>query len=272
MAARMGAGGARWWPTRSTSPAQRRCPASGEDGRAERRGGQRIPDRLAGGVDGGLRRGVVDAPLREGRFGGTPRLGGLDGRQPGVRAAAGKILIFAARGEARRGLAYSLHVQRNENEGVVGEFLKTHPEFSPAEFALPGVGRSKDGMLRLWPHRLSGDGHFAALLKRAGQAVPAPRRERIGIPDKQIAKIPGCWAEALEDCVLLAWERKQDVLPPEMPDLSGLRVLRQGLRLGEWYKYAEPNHAWRWPSRRIPLTGRCSLDDDRAAAFLRARC
>ncbi len=77
------------------------------------------------------------------------------------------------------------------------------------------------------------------------------------IPDKQIAKIPGAGGGAGGLRALALGKGKQDVLPPEMPDLSGLRVLRQGLRLGEWYKYAEPNHAWRWPSRRIPLTGRC---------------
>ena len=36
--------------------------------------------------------------------------------------------------------------------------------------ALPGVGASENGCLRLWPHKVRGDGQFAALLRRMGEA------------------------------------------------------------------------------------------------------
>ncbi len=62
---------------------------------------------------------------------------------------------------------------RQENEGVVREFLRTHPDFEPDAFELPGIGASKNGCLRLWPHRIEGEGHFlACLTRRPAEAFP----------------------------------------------------------------------------------------------------
>ena len=55
---------------------------------------------------------------------------------------------------------------RLENEGTVREFLRAHPDFEPDAFELPGVGASRDGCLRLWPHRIEGEGHFLARFTR----------------------------------------------------------------------------------------------------------
>ncbi len=46
-------------------------------------------------------------------------------------------------------------VLREENEGVVEQFLASHPDFSDA------------GQLRVWPHRLEGGGFFGARLKKS---------------------------------------------------------------------------------------------------------
>lgn len=63
-----------------------------------------------------------------------------------------------------------------ENEGIIGNFLEMHPEFSIVHREMPyfSHGRSDwgNGMaelsdtFRLWPHCLHGEGHFAALLKK----------------------------------------------------------------------------------------------------------
>jgi 16S rRNA (cytosine967-C5)-methyltransferase len=54
-----------------------------------------------------------------------------------------------------------------ENEGVVTEFLKSHQEFQPESFDLPGpVGRIDAGMTTLWPNRTGTDGFFIARLVR----------------------------------------------------------------------------------------------------------
>jgi 16S rRNA (cytosine967-C5)-methyltransferase len=60
---------------------------------------------------------------------------------------------------------------REENEGVVEHFLASHPEFSIAP-ATPWLGEAlaakttRDGMLRLYPHRHDTDGFFGAVLVR----------------------------------------------------------------------------------------------------------
>jgi NOL1/NOP2/sun family putative RNA methylase len=59
-----------------------------------------------------------------------------------------------------------------ENERSVRDFLARHPDFAPEDFELPGVGPSHSGMLRLFPHRLRGDGHFVARLRRMGEGLP----------------------------------------------------------------------------------------------------
>jgi hypothetical protein len=138
-----------------------------------------------------------------------------------------------------------------ENEGVIGDFLRAHPDFTPVDFSLPGVGSSEGGMLRLWPHKIKGDGHFVALLKRAGGAVPALSPQRAGqIPQALLDALPGRWAEALDGWRVVENGGYYDALPPGMPDLNGLRVLRRGLRLAEQGRnHVTPDHAWRWPFR-----------------------
>jgi 16S rRNA (cytosine967-C5)-methyltransferase len=59
----------------------------------------------------------------------------------------------------------------DENEGVVRDFLATHPDFEVAPAATwlgeaLAARTTRDGMLRLFPHRQGTDGFFGAVLKR----------------------------------------------------------------------------------------------------------
>ena len=57
-----------------------------------------------------------------------------------------------------------------ENEETMRWFLQEHPDFSVQPFSLPGNYGTLDapeGMLRLYPHRVRGEGHFVACLRRA---------------------------------------------------------------------------------------------------------
>ncbi len=63
-------------------------------------------------------------------------------------------------------------VLREENEGVVEDFLRSHPEFSQRDAALDlpeGIGEkvTRNGYLRLFPHKHGTDGFFGAVLVRA---------------------------------------------------------------------------------------------------------
>ena len=118
---------------------------------------------------------LVDAPCSgEGMFRRDPqsREAWTDAAPRGCRKRQGEILTAAAKMVRPGGrLLYSTCTfNGEENEGSVADFLQHHADFSPEEFALPGLGASRGGMLRIWPHRARGDGQFAALLRRAGDA------------------------------------------------------------------------------------------------------
>lgn len=58
-------------------------------------------------------------------------------------------------------------LNREENEQVVSEFLKIHPEFYLAPFSLPGIDGTS-GMCTLWPDIHHSDGFFVASMTRRG--------------------------------------------------------------------------------------------------------
>ncbi len=131
-----------------------------------------------------------------------------------------------------------------ENEAVVQAFLQTHPEFSPEEVAAPWFEGVGNGGFRLWPHKLKGEGHFAAVLKRQEEAAEEIRPQ----PGE---KLPSQWQEfadrngiTLPGGKAVMFGQNLFWAPADMPDIRGLRVLRPGLELGEIKKaYFLPAHA-----------------------------
>ena len=136
------------------------------------------PARLAARWPGYFDAVLVDAPCsgegmfrreaqsREAWTDAAPR--GCAKRQAEILEAAAKLVRPGGR------LLYSTCTFNDvENEGSVANFLQDHADFAPEEFALPGLGASRGGMLRIWPHRARGDGQFAALLRRAEGAGDA---------------------------------------------------------------------------------------------------
>ncbi len=292
MAARMGGRGA--LVTNEITPGR----AKALSGNLERMGVRNAavisesPDRLAALWPDTFDAVLTDAPCSgEGMFRREPeaRDAWTPGSPAGCAARQAKILESAARLVKPGGrLAYSTCTFNVlENEGVIGGFLNAHPDFSPMDFSLPGVGRSEGGMLRLWPHRIKGDGHFVALMKRAGEALPtlpspragqvpqarldAPTPPRTGqIPQTLLDALPGPWAEALDGWRVLEKGGYYDALPPGMPDLSGLRVLRRGLRLAQQGKnHIIPDHALAMAFPPAAFDRTVSLDSLTASAFLR---
>ena len=144
-----------------------------------------------------------------------------------------------------------------ENEGVISDFLWRNPDFSvenrPAPDFSPGrpdwVEHPAPGLehtLRLWPHKLRGEGHYAAVLKKAGDAPAAE------LPLEPAAKTPAELTQfcrqtgaALPEGKLLLFGQVAYLVPQELPEIKGLRVLRTGLELGQTMKNRfEPAHAW----------------------------
>jgi len=131
-----------------------------------------------------------------------------------------------------------------ENEGVIKEFLQTHPDFVPEYVAAPWFTPAGDGCFRMWPHKLLGEGHFAAVLRRTGDEVP----ER---PTYKGEKLPKEWEQFAKELDIHLPAGRAELfgsslywVPAETPGMDGMKVLRAGLELGELKKGRfEPAHA-----------------------------
>ncbi len=207
---------------------------------------ERLADRLSGCFD----RVLVDAPCSgEGMF-RKEEAAVTDWSQETVQMCARRqqeILRSAARLVRPGGrLVYSTCTfAPEENEQTVAAFLAEHPDFSPEVLHTPWFAHGENGSVRLWPHKLLGEGHFAAVLRRAGtQKREIPR-------SLNPAKLPAEWT-AFADDLGIRLPPGQPVLfgqtlywtPEGMPDLKGLKVERPGLELGSVKKGRfEPAHA-----------------------------
>ena len=158
-----------------------------------------------------------------------------------------------------------------ENEGTVSAFLHAHPDFSICTAAAPWFDRGRpewiadpapglEHTFRLWPHKLRGEGHYAAVLQRSGDAPGAelPREAAVPMP-KELAEFCTQTGTALPEGRLAAFGQTILCVPQALPQLAGLRVLRAGLELGEVRKGRfAPAHAlalWgRGPARRAALS------------------
>lgn len=160
-----------------------------------------------------------------------------------------------------------------ENEGSIYRFLKHHNDFDTVEVM------KYDGMtagrlewyqeeqitdfdiyhekisktIRLWPHKLKGEGHYLAVLKKAGDLSPDDTGYCKNAPEKGIA--PGEYKEFMDFCKENLNEIPQGnkmkfgdqlyLIPKDMPSLKGMKVLRPGLHLGTMKKNRfEPSHAF----------------------------
>ena len=131
-----------------------------------------------------------------------------------------------------------------EDEGAVAAFLDAHPEFAPEIIDAPWFVSVENGGHRMWPHKLLGEGHFAAVLRKNGG-------EEGDIPLSKGEKLPKEWQAFAKELGIRLPEGKavffgQNLFwaPAELPDISRLKVLRPGLELGTVKKDRfEPAHA-----------------------------
>lgn len=143
-----------------------------------------------------------------------------------------------------------------ENEGVIARFLQSHPDFTPVEISAPWFSPARPEWtqpyiptisrgVRLWPHKLRGEGHFTILLRRGGNAPVSavPRENSIRMPPALQDFLPELGIDLPRGNLCLSGQSVY-LLPPDCPPLRGLRVLRAGLELGVLKKGRfEPAHA-----------------------------
>ena len=131
-----------------------------------------------------------------------------------------------------------------EDEEAVEAFLENHPEFLPEPVEAPWFQESGPAMYRMWPHKLLGEGHFAAVLRRMGQPEDSPAPP----PGEKLPRQWEDFAKALDICLPegrgLRFGETLYWAPAGMPDVTKLCVLRAGLELGTVKKDRfEPAHA-----------------------------
>ncbi len=244
------------------------------------------PERLADHFGAFFDRVLVDAPCSgEGMFRKDmgARLDWSPGMVAGCAIRQGNILRVAAKLVKPGGyLLYSTCTfAPEEDEGVIAQLLDESPDLEVVELPLfDGFARGKpewlegkreeerelQGAVRLFPHRLEGEGHFACLLrksdvgtdweaewtteeaeKRSGGKRPGKRRDarKTELPDLRF------WREFARDALTvdLAEERlcvageRLYYLPQENPNFGRLRVVHRGVWLGSLKKGRfEPAH------------------------------
>ena len=207
------------------------------------------PAELAARLPGFFHRVLVDAPCSgEGMF-RKEEAAVTDWSPETVQMCArrqGEILDSAAELVCPGGvLVYSTCTfAPEENEETVSRFLESHPDFVPEAVDAPLFAVSGDGMYRMWPHKLLGEGHFAAVLRRLGDETPEH-------PSDSGEKLPGEWTAFsrelgidLPEGKALRFGQSLYWAPEALPDIRGWKALRPGLELGTLKKdRLEPAHA-----------------------------
>lgn len=194
-----------------------------------------------------------------------------------------------------------------ENEQTIADFLQSHPEFELVQKAMPQFSEGRSDWLtkaqqensilsheigktmRLWPHRLHGEGHFVACLKKAGTLPEYEVDASAGLGRKPVkSSLDKEKQKALEELLhsslaketadwiergkLVTFGDQLYRMPEEEINLKGLRVLRAGLHIGEFKKNRiEPSHALALALGGADATCVVSLDleDARTNAFFR---
>ena len=216
-------------------------------------------ERLAAKLPGFFDRVLVDAPCSgEGMF-RKEEAAVTDWSQQTVEMCAARqaeILDNAARLLKPGGrLVYSTCTfAPEENEQTVAAFLDRHPEFAPERVDAPWFTPGEQGTYRMWPHKLLGEGHFGAVLRKLdGEEGDIPEEKGTAMPKpwQSFAKEMGL---PLPEGIFLGFGDRLYLAPQGCPELKGLRVLRPGLELGELKKdRLEPAHAlalWAKPLER----------------------
>lgn len=229
---------------------------------------------------------LIDAPCSgEGMFRKSPAIM-KNWEQYGVEyynKLQKEIIIFAAKMLKPGGMMlYSTCTfSPEENEGTIAYLLEQFPEFHvvkaiPSEEEQKRLGISYEGFdfgkpewveglptdapyreelkacIRLWPHKINGEGHFITLLQKGDPKVQSDDKYATASSGKTPLKgLKSISEEAKEFFRALKlkelseekfYERlevREDrvyLMPEGLPDTKGLRILRQGLLLGEMKK------------------------------------
>ena len=128
---------------------------------------------------------------------------------------------------------------REENEDNIAHFLKSNEDFeqiaSPLD-KVEGIDRGIGGLgYRLYPHKVEGEGHYVAVLRRKGDLkdVRYPKEKlQVNVKDLKLYKD---WANKYLHNAPICNNQSGEMLyctPESMPRMQGIKYLRLGLPLG----------------------------------------
>lgn len=238
------------------------------------------PEMLCEKLSGFFDKVLVDAPCSgEGMFRKNPEAAAQWSREHVISCAERQLAILESASSAVKDggtLVYSTCTfSREENEGVIASFLNRHKEFEPFGFE-EGFGR-KSGVscgIRITPLE-GGEGHFAARLKKRGEAYSSGCPAFDGETDNKILnsvrkELSGIF-KALPSGKLTLINDKVYIVPEEMPQIGGVGIIRAGVLAGELKKNRfEPAHGIFMASGSENIRRVLELDpgDKRVSEFL----
>lgn len=159
-----------------------------------------------------------------------------------------------------------------ENEGSVARFLRRHPDYEiikadkyegmssgEVKWADCHATKGMENTIRLFPHQIDGEGHFVAVLQKAGEVLAGYRGflkngVQKGANAKELQALSDFFAFQNDNLKINLLEGREEHLlvfgeqlyrmPKDMPCIKKLKVLRPGLHLGTLKKNRfEPSHA-----------------------------
>ena len=222
------------------------------------------PEKLRGCFPEYFHKILIDAPCSgEGMFHKEPQMARYwEEKPPAYYAGIQKNLILQGADMLRPGgmLLYSTCTfSKKENEEVIAFLLKERPDMETIEpepykdfskgFSLEDeteeINRQLEKCIRLFPHKISGEGHFAALLRKKGK----PAEEKT-VKEKSVS-LPLPVQDFLKMATVdfsagtFKMEGERVFFLPEGGKMPKLRYLRTGLYLGDVKKNRfEPSQAF----------------------------
>ncbi len=241
---------------------------------------------------------LIDAPCSgEGMFRKEPKMiGAYRQHGPDYYANLQKSIIREAADLLKPGgmMLYSTCTfNLQEDEGIISDFLETNPEFSVVPIApyegfapgrpdLIGADESLKETVRIYPHRMRGEGHYLALLQKEGSPFAAhpdtkkrtgkkTNNRKVVLPEELTGFLSGIGRTFDPERIFIR-EDKVYYIPEDLPDLKGLRLLRSGLYMGELKTHRfEPSEALSMAltGEEFQQTLNLSSEDERVLKYLK---
>ncbi|KXZ39254.1 NOL1/NOP2/sun family putative RNA methylase [Alkalithermobacter thermoalcaliphilus JW-YL-7 = DSM 7308] len=166
-----------------------------------------------------------------------------------------------------------------ENEQVISEFVKENTNFEIEKIsAYHGFDKgrkdwTKEGVegientIRIWPHKIAGEGHYIASLRKIDGEDSKTRKILKTITDKKVLKDylefeKEFLVSRIDGNYILFGEELYSI-PKDMVSLDGMKIVRPGLHIGTIKKNRfEPSHALALYLNKLDVKYSYNIDKD----------